>query len=518
MQTIRDGGTGVGAGGTQAALATRNALRTITANQTRALAAGDQLRSAVTWVVANGRRYSGGLLIGATVITSALSWFYDEAQRSTGTPLDDYWNSAGPAGQPPFLWDDDGQPSPHHVIVSNAAAWWSWTTANFGEPLAPSYSCTTSGFSVRYTPQVRRQNNTNYASGTMVTWGNTANLCMDNAYEVDARAAAEAYIASILALGDRPPLTDYLAQNPAAVDGLRDVLRQHADEAAPEISDPHTFSQPFPDLDVTFEPNLSWSTWMQSPYADRDTDTDGDGWPDWIEQRLGTNPYDPASRPLAYADPDGDGRTNQQELADLTDPLDADDYDAGTTPEADPTADPQREDLLALLSAIQALEASLAGVSTEDRQVDQLQVAAEQLAELQAIADTLTDTDGNEPPAIVIPDVEAMLGDLPELQLTPPQPPEFVAADEVGDRWDPLVEAMSDRAPFAYLEVLPDPGTPQLGGSCPSFQVGLFGQSQTWDLCDNPLDDWMQTSGRSMLLNFSLFFFLIGVVRRVVTT
>jgi hypothetical protein len=55
-----------------------------------------------------------------------------------------------------------------------------------------------------------------------------------------------------------------------------------------------------------------------------DTDTDGDGWPDQYETKLGANPNNAASVPSALEDPDQDGLRNIEELDAGTDPMDPD--------------------------------------------------------------------------------------------------------------------------------------------------------------------------------------------------
>ena len=57
-------------------------------------------------------------------------------------------------------------------------------------------------------------------------------------------------------------------------------------------------------------------------YADSvNRDTDNDGWPDYIEIKLGTDPKNRSSVPNSVGDPDNDGLFNSEELEAGTDPL-----------------------------------------------------------------------------------------------------------------------------------------------------------------------------------------------------
>jgi hypothetical protein len=58
-------------------------------------------------------------------------------------------------------------------------------------------------------------------------------------------------------------------------------------------------------------------------------DTDGDGWPDEYEIKLGTNPQKTEDKPGSMDDPDMDGLTNLEERDIGTDPTDPDTDDDG---------------------------------------------------------------------------------------------------------------------------------------------------------------------------------------------
>ena len=54
------------------------------------------------------------------------------------------------------------------------------------------------------------------------------------------------------------------------------------------------------------------------------TDTDGDGWADGYETKLGSDPDNPGSIPVSLDDPDQDGLKNVEERDAGTDPMDPD--------------------------------------------------------------------------------------------------------------------------------------------------------------------------------------------------
>jgi len=54
------------------------------------------------------------------------------------------------------------------------------------------------------------------------------------------------------------------------------------------------------------------------------TDTDGDGWADGYEIKLGSDPDNPGSIPVSLDDPDQDGLKNVEERDAGTDPMDPD--------------------------------------------------------------------------------------------------------------------------------------------------------------------------------------------------
>jgi hypothetical protein len=77
------------------------------------------------------------------------------------------------------------------------------------------------------------------------------------------------------------------------------------------------------------------------------TDSDGDGWSDTFEIRLGSNPNDKESYPKSIEDPDLDGLTNVEERSANTDPTDPDTDNDGLSDQQEVTnryTDPLRSD------------------------------------------------------------------------------------------------------------------------------------------------------------------------------
>jgi hypothetical protein len=258
---------------------------------------------------------------------------------------------------------------------------------------------------------------------------------------------------------------------------------------------------PWQGVDVQIDPPLTWPVWTQEPYADApDADTDDDGWPDWIEWRLGTDPFNPGSRPLPGSDPDGDGRTNEQERVAVTDPLDGTEYDANQTPGADPNAEPVARDLEAVTEAIQQLEAELAellaGVAQESQQIVQVAYAEAQLQELVAIREALEAEE--EAPVLEAPDL-AELDDGPWTAL--------VATTTAAV--DDLRTTAATRLPFALESFVP---TPTITGSteCAAVSMPILGVSQSVGLCDTPVHGFMAGPGRAVLLALAVVAFWLS--------
>jgi hypothetical protein len=87
---------------------------------------------------------------------------------------------------------------------------------------------------------------------------------------------------------------------------------------------------------------------VQYGFADFDkADTDGDGWSDVFEKKLGTDAANKDSQPSSIDDPDMDGLTNEEERAINTDPTDPDTDNDGLSDRQEAmnrTSDPLKAD------------------------------------------------------------------------------------------------------------------------------------------------------------------------------
>lgn len=126
--------------------------------------------------------------------------------------------------------------------------------------------------------------------------------------------------------------------DPSEVSGTNDPARwaqritdAHITEEVYSPGFPDTYGSPYPGLTITPAPNMN--QWFDNPYADPQSDTDGDGVPDWQEHEAGTDPNDPASTPTAPVVPPRP-QPGDPGYSPVTDP---------THPDYDPSQDPQRD-------------------------------------------------------------------------------------------------------------------------------------------------------------------------------
>jgi hypothetical protein len=167
-----------------------------------------------------------------------------------------------------------------------------------------------------------------------------------------------------------------LETDPAAQDFFRTVvLPEHLQTRILDDVEPVTWPNPW-DSPFGIEQSLpTWPVWMDDCYAGgAGIDTDGDGWPDWIECRLGTDPFNPGTRPNPSADPDRDGHTNEQECIEVMDLFDLNDLLVAVTPDVGVGQAPTAEDIRFLEEVLnriaEDLREALGDVATEPRQIE----------------------------------------------------------------------------------------------------------------------------------------------------
>jgi hypothetical protein len=296
----------------------------------------------------------------------------------------------------------------------------------------------------------------------------------------------------------------------------QDFAREHAIPAWIEDTlpgyqlSPNTFvtpwaTNPYVTMDTTNSP--SWHTWTEDCYAVTAVDSDGNGWPDWFECRLATNPYDPASRPNLNGDPDNDGWTNEQERVAVTDFFDLNDELVTGTPGAVPDAPATHEDAAIIESAIRDLQAALEDVSTATLQREQIVIMRTQLDELRNIRDAL---EGEEQP---------------DLEATPVVLAEWVPFELTQDVWtsasvsvavqaDELWTVMQIKFPFGMVFWVLI-GMTVSGGGCPTIPIDIGVAQTSYNICDNPLDEFMRTVMRPLMAVMMFVAFGFAAVRRV---
>ncbi len=230
-------------------------------------------------------------------------------------------------------------------------------------------------------------------------------------------------------------------------------------------------------LDTTewYEANrrgVPWPDVINDPqvYPDPNADYDGDGWSNLEELRLGTNPYDPNSRPQRrrpFVDTDGDGYSDDEEIRKGTDPRD---------PQSHPDTPP------------------------EDRPDD-------------------AEWPGGPPPVrpdpVDLPEVEIPeKKDLPRLQDWDNMAESWKrnVQDRVAQRFRELQSVLREKFPFGILIMAQDRSVSTTGAQC-GVTVNVAGQSVLVNPCDTPVFHFMEAL-RPVLLGLLLLGFTYAVIRR----
>lgn len=252
-------------------------------------------------------RWGGAIILGSALVYTALDYFYNVLKAQTGTPLDQWYFWSSPYVEVGGCIDRgsyrewvavayvNGQQVNTYTVVNYAKcdvpALQSFTQVWYEQHLVRNYPSVLQGVPTRYAPP---------PPGTCPSgW-----TC----------------IAVVPELG-RPSLPDWLQSNPDAADGVKQAVTRYLDSNP--IGSP---SAPYPG--VRFEPTPNPNQWTDNPFTRPDLDTDGDGWPDsveWHEANRRGVPWpdlinNPQVYPDPYADPDGDGYPNLEEVQQGTDP------------------------------------------------------------------------------------------------------------------------------------------------------------------------------------------------------
>ena len=453
-------------------------------------------RKAVTW----GSRvaYYGNLVMVGALVSDGLFWFYNELQRETGTSLDNYADGslAGVASCDVSDvaglgsgWACGDVNSNYYFRITGYSSY-SWNNVvHYQVGVTQRCGSTVVGGSVEYSP-----------SDSFTSRFNAWRQCVPQAVQ-------DAWTGGV------PSLSDTLASDPAAMSALQNqVLPQFIDHAKGDGTQyPYTYAQPLPGTtDVTLDPAPSNNQWADDPYAFPATDTDGDGWPDWMEYRLGSNPTNAASYPDSAADQDGDGFTNGEELAVGTDPADpmsrpgtqtVDSDSDGIADSADPCpTDPTNEC---------GIQKQLDGVAQEATQQSVLGELRGQTSLLNGIDSKLTD---NSVAQLSSPDVALDPVTQPSLS--------YQAWDsvqtQVSDAYTSWWETAKGKVPFGFGGGwFPTPPTLTGAGGCEPVGMAILGVEQSVGLCNTPIDTFLHTVFRAAVLGVMMLGAYFGMARAV---
>lgn len=333
-----------------------------------------QFRRAAT--VGRYVRWGGAITLGATLVFTALDWYFSALGRRTGTSLDQWWEKAG---QPAYFVVGvcrsgvSGIPGYVHVHVKTWVpdGWLGVDNYYFYGGCDPdtvvSYLRRVAGDWYAMRPEVG-------PPSQWVPFAPSSEYCRVTADDLIAEVRLCAGLASP-ARAERSDLSTWLQQHPDAAQAVKQVVVEYVD--AHPIGSPRA---PYPGVELDPVPNPN--EWTDNPFTRPDIDTDGDGYPDSVEWHeanrrgvpwpdvinnpdvypdpkadpdgdgyttgeeisLGTDPYDPASRPARRApgprtDTDGDGWPDTDEIDQGTDPRDPNSKPVGTPPLQDTDGD-----------------------------------------------------------------------------------------------------------------------------------------------------------------------------------
>jgi len=442
-------------------------------------------------------RWGGTIFLGAALIAAGLDYFYRQLGRQTGTSLDRWMDWPG---VPEPVWTGGVAPA-NAVQIADAIG------AQCGQHF-------------RVYPSVEVHGNPAYAysmyavnhQGTRVANLGYRSLSQTiPRSEAYARATAEVWplfrqwVLSVCpqAFQERPPLSEWIRRNPDAANGVRQAVTTYI-EATP-IGSPQA---PYPGVQLQPVPNPN--QWTDNPFTRPDIDTDGDGWPDsieWYEANRRGVPWpevinNPQVHPDPYGDADGDGWTNLEEVQLGTNPYDPNSRPQrrGPTTGVDTDGDGYPDD-----------EEIRKGTDPRDPQSHPDTPPEEKQDELS--------WPGGPPPVrpdpVNLPEVEVPeKKDLPRLQEWDNVAESWKrnVQDRVAQRYRELQNVLREKFPFGILVMAQSRGVSTGSAQC-VFTFEIAGQSALVSPCDTPVFQFME-GFRPVWLGLLLLGFTYAVIRR----
>ena len=429
--------------------------------------------SSVTKTIRWGRyvRYGGALVIGASLVLTALDWFYNEARKSTGTSLDDWWNLTGTTVWVAVVGDPFCQNgAQYYRWYANSHE---WSSSNIGNTRQYAGDC-----GADYVAHFEQYKLSRYALHPVTRAPDLTAVPSD--VLADFASPTQAWVRGG---GDRPPLPDWIQSHPDAADGVKQALTDYINEQDAQGNIPQSFAEPLPGL--TLDPAPTGNQWYDNPFFNPYEDTDGDGWPDWFEWDTGADPSNAGSQPLLTADPDGDGYDNGSERNAGTDPTD---------PNSRPGVD-----------------------QDQDADGDGLKDSADPCPN---DPNNMCQPEEEENPDEIPDPTEPTLSPVDLPRLDPPDLPDPTGRfDQIRTNFEQnlqnLWDTLQDRFPVGMARWIPAPPSVS-GGSC-DMQVNLEIPDlppANIDLCNNPVMQWAASTGRRIVLASLMVGFLFAIARR----
>jgi len=427
-------------------------------------------------------RWGGTILLGSALVYAALNWFYNELRRQTGTSLDTW-----------YLGTD-------LQVAAYCAGYGSGPDrVRCNEVYVLDLDCRT--VAVYRNVEVRG-----------VTFEGLLRMYVPDAvaYTTDGatcigpggRVALNRGVPAVLRQKPRPPLPEFLRSHPDAARALRDQVVAPYIQAHP-IGSPRS---PYPGVELQPVPNPN--QWTDNPFTRPDIDTDGDGWPDSVEwkeaNRRGVPWPDVINNPQVYPDPnadyDGDGWTNLEELRMGTDPYDPTSRPRTRTPWVDSDGDGYPD--------WQEIEA---GTDPRDPQSRPDAPPEEKPDE--------AGWPGGPPPVrpdpVNLPEVQVPeKKDLPRLQEWDNVAESWKrnVQDRVAQRYRELQNVLKEKFPFGILIMAQSRSTSVTSAEC-GVALEIAGHPAMVNLCDTPVFRFMEAF-RPVLLGLLLLGFTYAVIRR----